>query len=87
MSGRCALEQLPGALVDHAGHLETPVTLEVADGFLGHRPEKAVDAVVLRLEAVVLQPLLRVLDPLALVELLESWMIAGRFVVVLTHAP
>jgi hypothetical protein len=24
---------------------------------------------------------------LALVELLESWMIAGRFVVVLTHAP
>jgi hypothetical protein len=35
---------------------------------------------------VVRQPLLRVLDPLAMVELLETRMIAGRFVVILTHA-
>jgi len=62
------------------------MALEIANGLFRHRSEQAIDLVVLRLETMVLQPLLRVQNPLAAVELLESRVIAGWFVVILTHA-
>src|ERR1700694_807816 len=86
MSGLRALEELPCRGVDHTRGRQPPMSLEVAHGFLCVRPEQTVDLVILGLIPLYLQPLLRVLDPRAPVELLELRMVAGRFVVILTHA-
>ena len=61
------------------------MALEIAHRLLCHRAEHAVEEVILRLVAVELELLLRVLRPGTAVELLEPGMIAGWFVVILTH--